>query len=291
MCFGSSGGGSTETRVVQNQNTLPAWAEEAGKSKYGEAEALTKRDYPTYTEPRLASQTPDQLAAFQKVRDTQGIWLPQFNKAEGQIDRASAEFDPSALQKFMNPYVKNVVDPTIEALNLQYDRGVKQRDLANSRVGTYGNDRNAVADALAGRERDNLIAQVVGQGYSQAFNQALGQYNTDKTQAFQAADAYGKLGTAIPGLNYQDATQLFQAGSSQQAQDQQNLSLRYEDFLKQFYYPQEQINFLTSTLGGTPFSTSGTSTQPVPIGSSIAQNVGALSALLGAGSMAYSAFK
>lgn len=290
MCFGGDSGGNTVERQVIQQGTLPAWAEKAGEEKYGQAKTLTERPYPVYDEARLAGFTPDQLAGFQKIRDGVGGWKVSLDKASSQVGTAAAPFDKSQLDQYIDPYMEKAIDPVVSRINRQFDRGQVLRDLDRAKLGTRGNDRNAVGDALAARDRDELVAQVVGQGYSTAFNRALDQYNADKTRGFQAADAYAKLASTEPQLNFADAAALGQSGAQQQAQEQSNLSLRFEDFLKQFYYPQEQLNFLTATLGGTPLPTGSATTSPVPVGNSTAQGIGALASLLGAGSMFKTAF-
>jgi hypothetical protein len=68
-----------------------------------------------------------------------------------------------------------------------------------------------------------------------------------------------------------------QAGAQIQAQEQQGLSNRYQDFLNQQNYPYKQLGFMSDILRGTPTSGGATSMyQAPPSNAAIAGNVAGL---------------
>ena len=81
---------------------------------------------------------------------------------------------------------------------------------------------------------------------------------------------------------------LMDAGTTQENKEQQLRSTDYDEFLKSFYYDQEQINWLLGVLGGVPRNVTTTSDQGQLVGS---QN--RVGQILGAGASAaqiYSGF-
>jgi hypothetical protein len=78
----------------------------------------------------------------------------------------------------------------------------------------------------------------------------------------QAGGMFSQYAPQVQQLGYQDAAALGGIGAQQENLTQQNLSLGYEDFLRQFYYPQEQLNFAGSLLQGIPYSSYQTQQTP-----------------------------
>jgi hypothetical protein len=75
-----------------------------------------------------------------------------------------------------------------------------------------------------------------------------------------------------------------QAGAQIQAQEQQGLSNRYQDFLNQQNYPDKQLGFMSDIMRGTPTSGGASSVyQAPPSNAAVAGNVAqmGLGALLG----------
>lgn len=91
---------------------------------------------------------------------------------------------------------------------------------------------------------------------------------------------------ALAGLQGSDAAALEAIGNTQQQRADQNLSLGYQDFLRQQQHPYQQLNFALGALKGVPYSQTSTSTsaaeQLFQNPSILGQGVGALGALFAA---------
>jgi len=118
-----------------------------------------------------------------------------------------------------------------------------------------------------------------GQQASEASRQFGANYGLQNRQ--QALAAAGQLGT----LGQQQYAQQMginaaqqQAGAQIQAQAQQGLSNRYQDFLNQQNYPYKQLGFMSDIIRGTPTSGGAQSMYQQPPSS-----VNALAGILGAG--------
>lgn len=110
----------------------------------------------------------------------------------------------------------------------------------------------------------------------------LANQQTDLSQQglnLQGADLQGKLAKLGQDMNFADIAAAMGIGQQQQAQDQKNLDLGYQDFLTEQNYPLQMLNMRTSTLSGQPYT--GSVYGPGPSGA--AQGLGLLSLLLGGG--------
>lgn len=120
---------------------------------------------------------------------------------------------------------------------------------------------------------------LAGQQAGEASRQFGANYGLQNRQ--QALAAAGQLGT----LGQQQYTQQMainaaqqQAGAQLQAQDQQGLSNKYQDFLNQQNYPYKQIGFMSDILRGTPTSGGATSMYQAPP-STFSQSAGMIGGL------------
>jgi hypothetical protein len=144
----------------------------------------------------------------------------------------------------------------------------------------YQTDAQRQLAAQQANQAANLQAQGLGLNQIQALNQArmqaaqLGaQYGLSGLQAAEQSRQFG-AGLGLQGLQQQLAaagqlgalgqTQYGQqlgslqaqqqAGAAQQAQAQQQLDQQYEEFMRQQFYPQTQLQFYSSLLRGVPVS-------------------------------------
>ncbi len=154
-----------------------------------------------------------------------------------------AQFDPSTIDRFMDPYTQNVID----AEQAEIERlGNKQRQQAKSQAvqsGAFGGSRGGIEQAEIGRnilqQQAKTGAQLRSQGYQQAAQQAqqsfeqaqgrqqnLGQLTSSLGQAgaatrLQAAQAAGNLGLSAEELAQSGAFQGGQLGMTSKMNEAQ----------------------------------------------------------------------
>lgn len=101
----------------------------------------------------------------------------------------TSSFDQAAAQQYMNPYIQTALNPQLQALQRQAAIN-QQGDLAKlTQAGAYGGSRQAI---LEGQNNYNLLSQqanLIGQGYNQAYNQAGQMFTSDQARALQAQQA------------------------------------------------------------------------------------------------------
>ncbi len=141
--------------------------------------------------------------------------------------------------------------------NAEGDRNVQA--LAAS-LGVRSEDLNRMLQA--GGQFTNL-AQLGAQIGSGGLDAALGTREQDLQRLLSASGGFSQLAGQAQNLGYTDVATMLGIGGQQQGQTQNEMSLAYDEFLRQFYYPQEQLNWLQGMLQGMPYGQTTTSQQPV----------------------------
>ena len=132
--------------------------------------------------------------------------------------RASRGFDDRSAQRYMNPYLSNVLDRQQRRATDRFGEQRAQRNQQAIQAGAFGGSRQGVQDAIAQRELNESLQDIEAKGLSTAFTQAQQQFERDRAARFQgltSADA-GQLALAKQRTSEQMATE----DAKRQAADQ-----------------------------------------------------------------------
>lgn len=275
--------GGQENTTTSSSTSLDPTVRQLRDEAIAKTREVANRPYTPNPNPRVADFTPDQTAAFDKIRSSLGSWKPTAEAATGLATQGAnmSATDQATLDRFMNPYVHGVIDPQLRELDRRTEmarRGITAR--ANV-AGARDSARHGVVESELLRNSLMLGDDIVKRGYSDAFNSALAALEKEAQRKLVGGDALLKQAAGAQQLEGIDLSMLLGIGGQQQQQAQRNLDVLNQDFERQQQYPLEQLNILLSALRGTPYSTTTTTTGPG--GSTSAQNLGALASLIGAG--------
>jgi hypothetical protein len=144
---------------------------------------------------------------------------------------------PGIASQYMNPYLQSVLNPQLDELQRRSQMNL-QPDLAKlTQAGGFGGGRQAIMQSEANRNLLQEQNKAIGQGYANAYDKAMGQFNTEVGQA-------------------KDLTNMFaNAGQTQRGIEQEGITADYNEFLAQRDYPMKQTQYLQSMLQGLPIST------------------------------------
>jgi hypothetical protein len=298
------------SQQVVNNTSIPSYAQPYVENMLGQTAALTdinQNPYQNYDAQRIAGFTPMQTQAMTNIGNMQ--IAPQLGQASGFANQSgqgslqtagqmagvgqayqNMATDPAEMQKYMNPYIQQALNPQLQLLNQQQALQGQGIAAKASGQGAFGGNRATLAQGLNAQNYALAGQQAIGQGYSDAFKQAqqaqqfganLGLQGLQGSlagygQANQAAATLGQLGQTQYGqqMGINQAQQ--QAGAMQQALQQQGLDVNYQDFLKQKNYPYQQLAFQSDMLRGLPMSQSAqTMYSAPPSGYSQAAGLGA----------------
>lgn len=137
------------------------------------------------------------------------------NSGINQLMQGTGQYDPNSVSAYMNPYQSQVVQQAMQEMNRQADIQTGQRHAQAVGAGAFGGSRQAITDAEANRNTQQLqnqtIAGLMNQGYTQAQGQAQTAYEAGQQRDLAAGQALGTQGAQLGQLGMQ------QAGLGQQA--------------------------------------------------------------------------
>ena len=171
--------------------------------------------------------------------------------------------NPDAMAQYMNPYLQNTLAPSMQLLNQQYGQQAAQEQGQATGAGAFGGSREALMQGL--NQQNQMLAQnqLVGNAYSQAYQNAQGQAANVANLGLQGAQAgiqgAGQLG-ALGGQQLQAQQGILSAqnaaGAQQQAQQQQIINQAIQNYAVAQQYPQQQLAFMNAQLRGLPLQSS-----------------------------------
>ena len=222
-----------------------------------------------------------------------GMLAPQMGMAGANYGALATS--PTAINAYMNPYLRSALAPQLEEARRQYDITGAQEQAAATRAGGFGGSREALMAAENRRNMAQQMNQMIGQGYNQAFNQAqqAQQFGANlglQGQQAQAGALAQQLAAAnqlagIGGQQLQAQQGIYnlqnQFGQQQQQQQQNIINQAIQNYATAQQYPFMQLGVLNSMLRGLPMQQSSTQMYQAPP-STISQLAGLGTAGLGA---------
>ena len=182
--------------------------------------------------------------------------------------------DPSAMMaNYENPYVQDVIDNTVDDLEIDRQRLNEQSRMQSP----FGGTRQAIVEAMNNKNFADAAANVRATQRARAFDQAAGLGQNAMSQMLGAGAQYGNLANMAQQLGLTQASAQSGIGQQIQAQDQ-----AYKDYLqKQFFdminHPLRQLSIRLGALGQTPLGT--VQRTPIIQPSSLGSTLGGLGSL------------
>lgn len=240
----------------------------------------------------------------------QGAGLAGYDIGAGQ-QLQNILTNQGAMQQYMNPYVENALAPQLNMMEQAAGRQQAQVQSEASKAGAYGGSRQAIQNALVKQGLLGQEANLIGQGYNQAYTQAqnmaaqatgqglqgLSQANqayqtgiqgagmglqgiqgaqAGYGQAVQAANTLGNLGSQQLQANQNIINMQNQLGGQQTQQQQDIINAAINNYANAQTYPMQQLSMYNALLRGYNTPTSASTTYaPAP---SVISQLGGLGA-------------
>ena len=281
------GGGKSQTSTGQSTVSIPPEVLARYSAVNQQAQTTAQIPFQQYsTDPNafVAGLSPTQEAGIVGTNQYSSEAQPFYQTASNMTQAGSAAANPtnlnsSAINKYMNPYLQDVVQPTSQLMEQQFGQA-QSGQLGNAiNQGAFGGDRAAITAANLQQQQGLAYGQTIGGLYNNAYNTALGtaqqqqgvdlsaqQANLARQMAGGAQEANIGAGAQTAGLAGAQAQ--LTAGQAQQQTEQAGLTALYNQFLQQQSYPFQTTQFLANIAEGTGAlsgsSTASTSTSPAP---------------------------
>ena len=275
------------------QTILPEWYTQYAQNVLSKAYAATSEPYQKYVTKdasgkevpiaRIAGFQPEQEQAFSRYKETMGEYEPYIGASSEALGAGTSSFTaPGVAQRYMNPYLQNVVS----GIGAMAGRNLRENilpELNRTFVGggTFGGKRSfdftqrAIRDAQAA-----ALEKQVG-ALSEGYKAATDLYGAEANRLLEAAPRFAELGTQVQTQRARELSGLEEIGRERQDLAQRSADLAYEDFERQRDYPLYQAQQLAN-IGGVPSAQgAGTRVETAPGQSKTSQVLGTLATGVG----------
>jgi len=233
----------------------------------GKGQALANQDYNAYQGPLTAGPSNLQNQAFGGLGSLVMPDASQTSFTPGSFT------DPGTAQQYMNPYLQSSLNPQMDEARRQNQIQQQLQNSEMSKAGAFGGSRQAVANSEMDASMLRNMAQITGQGYNNAFNNAQQQYNTEQGLGLQAAQQN-------QGYGLQALAAQAQGGDMQRQIEQQGMSADQAQFEEESMFPYKQTQYMQSLLQGLPIGAQSYSYQEPGALSTMLGNSGGIASFL-----------
>lgn len=250
------------------ESNLSSWAGPYVTGMLGKGQALSEMPYQAYQGPLTSGASNLQQQAFQGAANLQTpAAIGQATQTAGDITSrmqglAGATFGTQQAQQYMNPYLQTSLIPQLAEARRQADITNMQNMAKLTQSGGYGGGRQAVLQAESDRNMAQQMANITGQGFNTAYQQALGQYNADQARSLAAlqgalggAQAQGALGAQQNQVGLANLAQQAALGQQERGITSEGIAADKAQFEEARDYPYKMVQYQQSLLSGLPLQT------------------------------------
>ena len=209
----------------------------------GKGAALGDMPYEAYTGPLTAGESDLQTKAYEGIA---GLDLEPTVGKMGTFDLGT--FGASEAEQYMNPYLMAALNPQIEEARRQSDIERQRSAGRLLQAGAFGGGRQAV---MAAENQRNLLSElsgITGEGYRDAYDKAMGQFNTEQDRGLTSQEDINRYGLAAL-----EKTKQF--GDDRRGITAEGIAADKTQFEEERDFPYTQVEFMQRLLSGLPIQT------------------------------------
>jgi hypothetical protein len=259
---GGATGNVNPQQAISNEQNISEWAGPYVGDMLSKTAALTNTPYQAYQGPLVAGTSPLQSKVFG------GLESLDFPAQLGQTFSSSGAYTlptpgapgtppsgPTGIaSQYMNPYLSAVLTPQLEEMRRQSE--ISRKNLGSKFGGAggagafsaMGGGRHAIESAELERNMMQEQNKAIGTGYSNAYDRAMGQFNTEQQQARSLADM------------------MEDAGQKQRGIEQEGITALQKQYETELLDPYTKLRFQKEMLQGLPVATASTTANQSTMG-------------------------
>lgn len=223
------------------ESSLSNWAGEYVTDMLGKGQAAASQPYQAYSGPLSAGTSSLQDQAFSGLAS---LTVPT---AQQMQPFTAKQFSTEDATRLMNPYLQASLDPQIAEARRQAEISNLQNRTALTKAGAFGGTRGALMESENQRNMLTNVAGITGQGYKQAYDQAMAQFNTEQNQGRQSTLDAQNYGLSV--LQKQA-----DAGAVQRGIEAEGIKADYDQFKEERDFPYKQAQYMQSLLQDLPIA-------------------------------------
>ncbi len=227
-------------KLLGQESTLSNWAGPYVTDMLAKGQALSNTPYQAYQGPLTAGSSGLQQQAFSGLA---GLALPSNMGAY-----TPQTFGAEQAQQYMNPYLQASLDPQIAEARRQAEISRVQNAGRMAQAGAFGGSRQAIMESEGQRNLGTNLANITGQGYKTAYDQAMAQFNVEQGRQQTAQEQTNKYGMDVMGAQ-------MGAGAIERGITSEDIAARQKQFEDERDDPFKKVQYQQSLLQGLPLAT------------------------------------
>lgn len=186
--------------------------------------------------------------------------------AQPYIDSSRQSFTGDNVDQYMNPYIQQVVDRSVDAIRRNTANQMSGANSAATQAGAFGSTRDAVMRSKILEGENRQVGDTSAGLYAQGYESGRNQFNTERGRDLQAAgtgmqneqlrsSAELARANAMSGLadNYRQSTyDMMYGGDKVQQNNQALLDYMNQERLAQADYGKNQLNWYSDIVNAFP---------------------------------------
>ena len=251
-------------KQIGGESSLSSWAGPYVTDMLAKGQALSNTPYQAYQGPLTAGSSGLQQQAFSGLA---GLALP------AQMGAYTPQtFGAEQAQQYMNPYLQASLDPQIAEARRQAEITRISNAGRLSQAGAFGGSRQAIMESEGQRNLGTNLANITGQGYKSAYDQAMAQFNVEQGRQKEAQQMANQYGMDVLGAQAG-------AGAVERGITSEDIAARQAQFEAERDDPFKKVQYQQSLLQGMPLATTAYSYQQPSALSNAMGTAGGLSEL------------
>lgn len=274
--------GSKKKKTTQTY-TPPSWVESGAKQAVGIGQRIAGQGYTEYEGDRTAGLSSNEQRGINMAASTAGASTPYYEKGAALADRSTQQFADADMSQYMNPYIKNALDPAAREIREEGARGAMALDARASSMDAFGGSRAALMRSENREKTIQGVGDLYGKGMADAYKHGVSIWGDERSRDMMASGRFMELGNAVTNANRTDIASLMATGATDRNIQQAMADFDYQQFTENRDWDFRALGGLIGALEGTKgsYSTTQTTTSKES-GGELAQALGIAATLVGA---------
>ena len=246
------GGSKKKTKkTYEDRVELPEYMRAGSEKAIGMATDRADSQYEGYGGQRIADISENERMGMDMAKQGFGQYDEDYGRARESLESIGSFTDEGVAEKFMNPYMEQVLAPQRRRQNEAFDAERASRKQKAGMQGAFGG-RQSMWDNKFEQDFQQSQDELTGSAYGAAFESAQGLHGREQDRALNQADAYGGLAESQSKANRNAIMDLMNSGFVERTQDQANKDFAYIEHLENRDWDVNNLNTLVQSLAAVP---------------------------------------
>jgi hypothetical protein len=244
---------------TSTSSSLSPWAGDYVTNYLGQGAAAAAAPYQAYQGPLTAGASNLQQQAFAGASSAAGAGYTPTQFSGGLFDAAAAK-------SYMNPYLESALAPQLEEARRQAQITRLGDATRLTQAGAFGGSRQAIMESELNRNLMTKQNELLGQGYSTAYDKAMGQFNADQGRQMDAQKATEGSRQFSANYGLLSVNDLAKLGEAQRAIAGEGIAADKAQFEEQRDWMYKMPQYQKDLLQGLPITTNATTNNTTQLG-------------------------